>query len=378
MSNDTSPESSVIGRVLTKHRGERHLIALDRLTAAAIAAAAVHQEAGRQLSIDSEIGSLSDIRQPEEAALMNYLGIQVHNLHDDLTDREYDGVILINHWEQSELLRLLKHLPQPDLPLLLGFGQHPDKTQATLPEALILQEGTSSATLYAGVLEHDLLHAEATRPYLQHLATGLILGIMKSTHDLARANRADFRAIASLMGYFDPGAARSIRSPTLSAETLEVLRRALSTRAALHGFSAAGVGYLSVRDRPAISYSAQFLLKETAIHTTLVFGIVRDRHARQALYGVLMTQRENLNLQGFLELAFHEWLEDLEIEVENEKTAAFKLVLGGSSRNLPSENQLVQWSYYEIGVLEKFVDAILWSEQKTRPSMDTEVPDSGQ
>ena len=366
MSIDTSLEASVVGRVLNKHRGERHLIALDKPTAAAIAAAAVHQEAGRQLSIDSEIGSLSHVRQPEEVALMDYLGIQILNIRDDLSDREYDGVILMNHWEQRHLHQLREHLPQADLPVLLSFG-HPDKIWSLHPEALILQEATSSAALYAGVLEQDLLHVEAGLPYLHHLATGLILGIMKSTHNLARANRADFHAIASLMAYFDPGAARLIRNPDLSAETLEVLRRALSTRATLHGFSTAGVGYLAVRDRPALSYSAQILLKEADIHTTLLFGIVRDQHAQQALYGVVVTHQKNLDLRAFLNFTFNDWLEEMEIdiEIEGKNTATFSIALGGSSRHLPAENQLVQWSYYELGVLEKFVDAILWSEQQS-------------
>lgn len=348
---------SAVARVLDQHKGEHLLVALqDFPDWDDIASLAVHQRISEQRSIRTTVMCAGEMSKERGRRLSDLLGNEILHARALPNHAHFDGVIFLGA-TKNIAKRLLDQLRASAIPTVMTIAS--ESEPATLEaEAFILKEGRSTSSIYARVLQQDLPRSEISSIRYRQLATALILGIASATADLERAGQADFRAVSQLADQFDPDLAHDVISPKLSAATLEVLRRALTTRASLHGFSTAGVGYLSSIDVDALSFTAQFLLKEQQIHTALVFAIVRDDKSEERLFGTLATNGHMLDSQTLLNVAF----EDLEIEhltSETLESLSFQFSLGQSSRSLPEENQMIKWAYYEIMVLERIAKAIL-------------------
>lgn len=361
-------QHSVIARVLSQHEHEHHLIALqDFPDLDDIASLAVHQRVSEQFSIDTTVAYAGRLNSSADRSMNEILDVRLPSTRPQINPSNFDGVVFLKSPALTDE-RLLASLSAAGVPTVMAIVSN-DKHPELEADALILNEGRSTSALYANVLQVDAPAGLQTSPDYPQLATALMLGIIATTDNLEQASRADFRAMAQLAEQFRPDIATQLKKRRLSAETFEVLRRALTTRASLRGFSTAGVGYLSVTDIEALSFAAQFLLKEDQIHTVIAFAIVRDEYTEERLVGTLVTESPWLNANALLETAFKEL--DLEhFRGETLQGTSFEFSLGKSSRDLPDESQMVKWAYYEITVLENIAQAIL----KLFPGLETDHP----
>ncbi len=348
---------SAVARVLDQHKGEHLLVALqDFPDSDDIASLAVHQRVSKQLSIRTTVMCAGEISKEMGLRLSELFGMEIQHARALPNTADFDGVIFLGS-PKNTAEGFLDQLRASGIPTVMAIASEVE--QSTLgAEAFILNEGRSTSSIYARVLQQDLPRSELSSTRYRQLATALILGIATATADLARAGQADFRAMSQLADQFDPELAHDVSDPELSTATFEVLRRALTTRASLHGFSTAGIGYLASHDLGALTFAAEFLLKEETIHTAIAFAIVRDHESTETLFGRLVTNRPSFDAESFLRQAFQED-EAMRIVPHPPHEFIFEYPLGGSSRDLPKENQLVQWAYYEIVILERFAQAIL-------------------
>lgn len=109
-----------------------------------------------------------------------------------------------------------------------------------------------------------------------NLATALLYGIRTDTNEFKRnTSAADLTAAAFLYSYADKDLLAQIETPSMSAETLEVLGVAIRNKKIDGSYLLSGVGF--VHDRDTLPQAADYLLKLEGISTVVVFGIIDDK-----------------------------------------------------------------------------------------------------
>jgi nanoRNase/pAp phosphatase (c-di-AMP/oligoRNAs hydrolase) len=129
----------------------------------------------------------------------------------------------------------------------------------------------------------------------------MFFGIQTDTDDFALATPADFRAAAYLKPHSDAEALSRVGRRQMTAEAMEVLKRALLDLEVIRDFAIAGVGRVSAVNRDAIPMAADFIMRREDIDTVLVYGIVDGR-----IDGSLRTSSPSVEPATFMLNAFGE------------------------------------------------------------------------
>lgn len=224
--------------------------------ASAVALAAIAD----YLGVDADIFYLGDIGQQENRAFVNLLGIELHQLTDDIDQRlaDHDSVILVD----ADLL-LNELVPT-------GCDAIIDHTDAELDDSLDFVDlrpnvSATSTIMTKYVQEFDLSLAEET-------ATALLYGIRSETLDFKRdTTPADLTAAAFLYPFANHDTLEQVESPNMSPETLDVLAEAITNREVQGSHLVSNAGY--VRDPEVLGQAAKHLLNLEGITTTAVFGV---------------------------------------------------------------------------------------------------------
>ena len=140
---------------------------------------------------------------------------------------------------------------------------------------------------------------------------------------------------------------------------MEVLRRALTTRASHNGLSAAGVGYLAAQDRGSMTRAADLLLREEGINRSLVFGILRDPTDMEWLAGIYRTNQRGTDPIGLLRAVFEGVSSAVQFETATATSCSFRYPLGASSRHLSRQAQVMKWQFYEELTLRRIAQVLL-------------------
>jgi len=144
---------------------------------------------------------------------------------------------------------------------------HPPKEPVEAGFVDLRSDVGATSTLLAGHIQRLGLGLSET------VATGLMYGIRVDTKDFSReVSRADFEAASYLLPHADTGILDRVESPSVSAETFEVLARAIRNWRMEDAVLATCVGSLS--DRDALAQAADQLLDMEGVTTTLVFGFM--------------------------------------------------------------------------------------------------------
>jgi nanoRNase/pAp phosphatase (c-di-AMP/oligoRNAs hydrolase) len=342
--------------VLSRHRGERHVVALqDYPDPDAIASAMAHQRLGRAIGIQTDLVYAGEMSRPQNRRLVEELGVVLRHPREGFGVAHADGAVFVDNQGAtcSYLVRLLAHSEVP--PILVV--DHHEGEAAVRPEVQIVEDVGATATIYAEILRDRPWPLEPELDPGALLASGLLYGILTDTQGLKHANRRDLEAASWLAPLSDLELLEGIASQAIPRETVELLCRALAANVLAHGFCFAGVGYLRAEHRDAIPQAAEWLLSLPEVHTSLVFGIVRDWRLRETITGSLRTDLPGLSPRAFLRRVVGPGVAEGAAIGGRAHAGGFEIPVGLSSRAASMDLQLARWGYFEHLMLEAFLRA---------------------
>jgi nanoRNase/pAp phosphatase (c-di-AMP/oligoRNAs hydrolase) len=200
-----------------------------------------------------------EISHQENQALVNLLELDVVELADGVID-DYGGVALVDHSRPG----VNDGLP-PDTEVDIVVDHHPPRGPVDADFVDLRHDIGATSTLLA-----DYLRRIGLDPG-QSLATALLFGIRVDTDDFAReVSVADFEAAAWLLPRVDLSVLDRVESPSMTAEVLETLSRAICDRDVRGEVLLSNVG--TIRDRDALAQAADHLLNMEGIHIAVVYG----------------------------------------------------------------------------------------------------------
>jgi nanoRNase/pAp phosphatase (c-di-AMP/oligoRNAs hydrolase) len=130
------------------------------------------------------------------------------------------------------------------------------------------------------------------------LATALRYGIRVDTNGFTRnTTTEDLDAAAYLSSLVDVGLLNQIENPPMSAETIDIIGRAIRNREVKGSYLISFVEFIT--DRDALPQAADLLLQVEGITTVLIFGIDKDKVQLSA-----RSMDSRVNLASLLQKAF--------------------------------------------------------------------------
>ncbi|MCF6147908.1 MAG: potassium transporter TrkA [Candidatus Kuenenia sp.] len=130
------------------------------------------------------------------------------------------------------------------------------------------------------------------------LATALRYGIRVDTSGFTRnTTTEDLDAAAFLSPIVDVGLLNQIENPPMSAETIDIIGRAIRNREVRGSYLTSFVEFIN--DRDALPQAAELMLQMEGVSTVLIFGIDKDRVQLSA-----RSVDSRINLASLLQKAF--------------------------------------------------------------------------
>ena len=205
-----------------------------------------------------------DISHQENRAFVNLLEFDLLSLDadDEAALDPFDGFALVDHSQPG----VNDQLP-PSTRIDIVIDHHPPR----LPVEARFVDLRSGVGATSTLLVDYYRRLGIEIP--DAIATGLLFGIRVDTKDFHREVSAeDFTAAAELVSSADMGALQRIEDPSVSADTLGVIGRAISNRTEEGSVLVSYVGDLSARD--ALAQAADQLLNLNGIQATMVYGLM--------------------------------------------------------------------------------------------------------
>jgi len=230
----------------------------------AIASAAALGELAARAGCAVSLCYYGDISHQENRAFVNLLKYDLVNLDtgDDAALDAYNGFALVDHSRPG----VNDQLPE-DLPIDIVIDHHPPRLPVEARYVDLRSGVGATSTLLVDYFDR------LDRPLPEPIATGLLFGIRVDTKDFRReVSGEDFEAAAKLIQRADMEALQRIEDPSVSGETLDIIGRAITNRAAEGSVLLSCVGELS--DRDALAQAADRLLDFDGIQATMVYGVL--------------------------------------------------------------------------------------------------------
>jgi nanoRNase/pAp phosphatase (c-di-AMP/oligoRNAs hydrolase) len=261
----TGPQSDRMTHLLGTLReveGTLGVVMHDNPDPDAIASALALVRIAESVGVPAEACYFGNISHQENRALVNLLDIRLRELESPADVERYGGIALVDHSRPGVNDGL-----DPDTEVDVVVDHHPPRGPVDARFVDLRDDVGATSTLATGYLQR--LGIEPTRT----VATALLYGIRVDTHDFTReTSETDYEAAAFLVAYADLDTLRRVESPSMSAEVLETLGRAIRNRVVRDVALATGVG--EIRDRDAISQAADYLLNMEGIGVVLVYGFM--------------------------------------------------------------------------------------------------------
>jgi nanoRNase/pAp phosphatase (c-di-AMP/oligoRNAs hydrolase) len=251
-------------QVLHDIDGHLAIVTHDNPDPDAIASAVALGELAERTGCTVTICYYGDISHQENRAFVNLLEYDLLNIESTDTDalETFDGFALVDHSQPG----VNDQLP-PETPIDIVIDHHPPR----LPVDARFVDLRSGVGATSTLLVDYFRRLDVAIP--DEIATGLLFGIRVDTKDFRREVSAeDFAAAAELVDGADMDALQRIEDPSVSAETLGVIGRAISNRAVDGSVLRSYVGELS--DRDALAQAADQLLNLDGIQATMVYGLM--------------------------------------------------------------------------------------------------------
>jgi nanoRNase/pAp phosphatase (c-di-AMP/oligoRNAs hydrolase) len=359
-----------LAALLDRHRGERHIVALqDYPDPDAISAALAYQMIAERFDIHADIMYEGTISHQENLALVRVLDLELIRYKDDVKLAEYDhSVFLDNQGTTSALTERLELAGVTPLVIV----DHHDLQGILQAEFTDIRPLSATATMMTEYIQNGLVRLDLGKPESERLATALMHGIRSETEGLIRAREEDFLAAAFLSRFVDDDMLRSVLRVQRSRAVMEVILTALSRRTITNGYCFAGIGYIRADDRDAIPQAADFLLTEENVHTVVVYGIVTG--AREAVIGSLRTSKLSLDVDNFLKDAFGQDQRGRFYGGGRHGAGGFEIPIGFLQAADDDQQQQLKWQVYHRQVERMLLNKIgaLHAERAAKVARDPE------
>lgn len=225
--------------------------------ASAVALRAIADSRG----VEADIIYDGDIGHKENRAFVNLLGIDLVHAGETDGERTYDTVAVIARAKGDE------QLETGVADILIDHFEHDNDHDAAFAD--IRPNLSSTSTILTKYIQELDITPDET------VATALLYGIRAETMEFKRhTSPADLTAAAYLHPFVDHDTLEQVESPSMSAETLDVLAEAIHSREVDGSHLVSNAGF--VRDQDALSQAAQHLLNMEGVTTTAVFAIADD------------------------------------------------------------------------------------------------------
>jgi len=278
-------------RVLRRIDGRLAVVTHDNPDPDAIGAALALATVAESVGVDADACYFGDISHQENRAMVNLLDLDLRNLRPGHDMSEFAGIALVDHSRPG----VNDGLPE-ETTVDIVIDHHPPRAPIEASFVDLRHEVGATSTLLADYL--DRLDIEPSRT----VATALLFGLRVDTNDFVReVSPRDFEAAASLLPYVDADLLDRVETPSMSAEVLDTLGRAIRNRE-VHGSALAScVG--EIRDRDALAQASDRLLDMEGVTVTLVYGfkggsVYASGRARGAAIDLGETLRDALGPMG--------------------------------------------------------------------------------
>lgn len=351
-----SPTWQDLDALLTDRDGERHLIVLQEYPDPdAISSALAHQLVSENHHISTDIIHGGRISHQENLALVRLLDIELIRWQAGMELGGYDGAVFVDN-QGTTARPIVEELRAQSVPILAVVDHH-DPQEFLSPQYRDVRPLGSTATIYAGYFEAGLLELDQSREDHLRIATALIHGIFSDTNGFLNAGQEDFRAAAYLSRHRDDEMLHTIMSQARSRQTMDVIKRALEDREIVESYSMVGVGYLRSEDRDAIPQAADFLLTEENVHTSIVFGILREQD-EEKMIGSLRTSKLTLEPDKFIKEVFGQAEDGGYFGGGKKSAGAFEIPIEFLAGEANEEFEELKWQVYESQVKRKLFDKL--------------------
>ncbi|WP_211311287.1 DHH family phosphoesterase [Halarchaeum salinum] len=266
--------------------GTLTVLAHDNPDPDAIASAIALCRIAEALGIEAEPCYFGDISHQENRAFVNLLELELTRL-DPEEEYAFDAVALVDHSAPGVNDQLAS-----DVDVDVVIDHHPAKGEVSVPFADIREDVGATSTIMTQYL--DCFGVERT----EMLSTALLYGIRIDTKDFKREiTQQDFTAAADLLPNADIDILERIESPSISADTLEVVARGIRNREVEGDVLASCVG--AITDRDAIAQAADQLLAIQGVTVTFVYGFMDG-----TIYASARGRGNDVDLGEVLRVAF--------------------------------------------------------------------------
>ncbi|MEZ4270950.1 MAG: DHH family phosphoesterase [Myxococcota bacterium] len=283
--------ADLLGKVLSGHRGEKHLIAIRGFPDPdSIGSAMAHAYICSGNDIEPTILYFDDISHQENRALVKKLAIEMVRYTEGMDLSLYDRMALVDT-QALDLPADVKRVPMVSI-----VDHHKLQPEASAEFMDVREDAGATCSIYAEYLAAGLAHLDRESPFTGKLASALLYGIRSDTDDYLSAREVDYRAAAFLAPFADHELLMSISKQNISPRTMEITQKAYANKAIADTFLISGVGYVREEDRDSIGQSADYLLQREGIDTVICYGIVQG----QFIDGSLRTTSNVVDPDRFL------------------------------------------------------------------------------
>jgi nanoRNase/pAp phosphatase (c-di-AMP/oligoRNAs hydrolase) len=341
---------------LQKHRGERHVAALqDFPDPDAISSALAYRMLAARSDIEVEMLYEGRISHQENLALVQVLDLELTRYTEGMPLGVYDGAVFIDN--QGTTTRLMDRLEREGIPTLAVIDHH--APQGLLrPEFTDIRPVGAAATILTDYIRSgEILTLDAEKQEHVHLATALVHALRSETVGMVRAGAEEYAAASFLSRYQDPRLLESILHVQRSRGTMEVIRIALTDRRVNGGFCIAGVGYLRHADRDAVPQATDFLLTEENVHTAIVYGILYGEGEREVVVGSVRTQKLTLDVDQFLKSALGSDSRGRYYGGGRSRAGGFEIPIGFLEGTLDQEQMRLKWEAFDHQIQTRLLRA---------------------
>ncbi len=341
---------------LERHRGERHIVALqDYPDPDAISSAIAYRVLADRFDIKVDIVYDGRISHQENLALVHLLDIELTRFTDALALEEYDGAVFIDN--QGTTTKLTDRLQEAGVPTLAIIDHHAPQGVLEAEFTDIRPVGAAATILIDYLRSGEVVRLAEDNIQHVHLATALNHGLRSETNGFIRAGPEEFVAAAYLSPFVDPQLLESILRVQRSRGTMEVIRVALTDRLVRGGFSLAGVGYLRHVDRDAIPQATDFLLTEENVHTAICYGILLGEGEPEVVVGSVRTSKLTLDVDQFLKSALGSDFRGRYYGGGRARAGGFEIPTGFLQGTVDQEQMRLKWDAFDRQIQARLLRA---------------------
>lgn len=242
--------------------GKLAIVLQDNPDPDSIASGLALQDYAAPLGVESDLIYSGRIGHQQNRALVNTLSADLLRV-EEVDFEDYVGYALVDVSTHGNC-----PLPEEIQPTII-IDHHSAVSSKIEAEYEDIMKVGATATIAANYLKY------AEREIDETLATALTFAILTDTMDFTRgATHLDFSTLEHLLPLISTDLLQKFRSPPLSADTLDVIRKAIRSSRIKGGYLISNVG--EVKDRDAIAQAADYLLRHEGALTTLIYGIEGD------------------------------------------------------------------------------------------------------